>query len=81
MAKSLRDLRIEKGQTLAQAAKALGTNISGVGSWERGDYGPHPRMVPKIAKHYGITPEEARQAVEASADEKKQREFAGAGKE
>jgi transcriptional regulator with XRE-family HTH domain len=75
MTKSLRDLRLEKGLTLAQVAEALDTGITGPSSWELGRYGPHPRLIPKIAELYGITPEQARRAV---AESKRHGEVAGA---
>ena len=66
MSKTLRELRIEKGLTLAQLAAALGCAVSGPGSWERGRYGPSPRQIPRLALALSITPEEARKAAEES---------------
>ena len=67
MLKTLRELRIEKGMTLADVAALLGCAVSGPGSWERGRYGPGPRQIPRLAAALGITPEDARKAVELSA--------------
>jgi len=66
MNKTLRDLRLEKGETLKQVGKALGVNAANVSAWETGRSGCWPRFIPKIAKHFGITNEEARQAVDNS---------------
>ena len=66
MSKTLRELRIEKGLTLAELAAALGCALSGPGSWERGRYGPSPKQIPRLAVALGITPEEARKAAEES---------------
>ena len=66
MCKTLRELRIEKGLTLAELAAALGCAVSGPGAWERGRYGPSPRQIPRLAVALGSTPEEARKATEDS---------------
>jgi transcriptional regulator with XRE-family HTH domain len=66
MSKTLRELRIEKGLTLAELAAALGCALSGPGAWERGRYGPSPKQIPRLAVALGITPEEARKATEES---------------
>jgi transcriptional regulator with XRE-family HTH domain len=66
MFKTLRELRIEKGLTLAELAAALGCAVSGPGSWERGRYGPSPRQIPRLALALGITAEDARKAAEES---------------
>lgn len=72
MTKTLRDLRLDKGLTLSQVSEALGTGITGPGSWETGRYGPHPRMIPKLAELFGITPQQVREAV---AEAKRQRKL------
>lgn len=66
MNKTLRELRIEKGETLKQVGKALGVGAGNVSTWELGRSSPWPRYIPKIAKHFGISNEDARQAVENS---------------
>lgn len=69
MEKTLRDLRIEKGWFQRDIAEAIKISAARWSIWETGRGLPEPPMVPRIADHFGITPQEAREACELSREE------------
>lgn len=69
MAKTLKDLRMEKGLTQDQLGKAIGGGGQLVSWWERGEGRPRPKFIPRLAEALGCTPEEARLAVEQSVEQ------------
>lgn len=64
MPKTLRQLRLEKGETLEQAAEALSASSASVGAWELGKQRPWPKQIPLIAEHFGISAQEARESID-----------------
>jgi transcriptional regulator with XRE-family HTH domain len=64
MPKTLRELRIEKGETIEQTAAALSVHTASVGAWELGKQRPWPKHVPAIAAHFGISAQDARESIE-----------------
>lgn len=70
MAKTLRQLRIEKGETQTETAAALEVTLTTISMWEMGATNPRPRHTPRIATHFGITNEEAREAIEETKRQK-----------
>lgn len=70
MMKTLRDLRIEAGLTLAELAMGIGTGHGNISQWENGKATPSARFYPRLAKALGQTSETIRIAVEQSAAER-----------
>jgi transcriptional regulator with XRE-family HTH domain len=50
----LREHRLLKGLTLAGIAGRIHVSKAAVSAWETGRNTPHPKFLPRIAKHYGI---------------------------
>ena len=50
----LKVLRVEKGMSQKDLAKALGTNQANVSAWETGRATPRPPMMQKIADYLHI---------------------------
>ncbi len=50
----LKVLRVEKGMSQKDLAKALGTNQANVSAWETGRATPRPPMMQKIADYFHV---------------------------
>lgn len=48
------DLRVEKGCTLEDVAKAVGCDVSSVSLWENGERQPGPKFLKKIGEFFGV---------------------------
>jgi transcriptional regulator with XRE-family HTH domain len=53
---TIRELRLEKGWTLAEAGKLLGLKSKGLGHLENGRVGLTPERTKKILEAYGFHP-------------------------
>lgn len=51
----LKVLRVKKGMSQAELAKALGTTQMTVSSWETGKATPRPPMMQKVADYFGVS--------------------------
>ncbi len=66
MAQSLRDLRLNRGLYQKAIADAVGTTVSAVSRWERGDGEPEAPTWPELAKFFEITTEQLSEAIAES---------------
>ena len=66
MAKTLREIRLEKGLTVTEVARYLGIGHTGPSAWERGIHGPSPRHIPRLAVLLQTSAEEVRIAIDES---------------
>lgn len=76
MPKTLRQLRLEKGETQKEMAEAMGVSITTISQWEMAETTPWPRQNPRIAEHFGISAEQAREAIEETKRQKPETETA-----
>lgn len=49
----IKTLRLQRGQTLAQVAAAVGTDAGNMSRIENGKQAASPAMAEKLAKHFG----------------------------
>lgn len=49
----IRTIRIKRGNTLSEVAKAVGTDAGNMSRIERGVQRPSPEMAEKLARHFG----------------------------
>lgn len=56
--KILRQLRIERGETLEYTSSAVGISRSALAMYEQGNRSPRDEIKVKLSKHYGKTVEE-----------------------
>jgi transcriptional regulator with XRE-family HTH domain len=53
MASTIKTIRLRRGQTLTQVARAIGTDAGNLSRVENGKQNPSPRMAARLAKHFG----------------------------
>lgn len=58
MLTKLKVLRVKKGMSQSDLAKALGTTQMTVSAWETGRSTPRPPMMQKIADYFGVSKDE-----------------------
>ena len=68
---TIKELRKEKGLTLAEFAKALGIGLSTLTGYEAGKRDPSEKVVAKIREVYGVDLADGAAPVQASKQEKK----------
>ena len=68
---TIKELRKEKGLTLAEFAKALGIGLSTLTGYEAGKRNPSEKVVAKIREVYGVDLADGAAPVQASKQEKK----------
>lgn len=49
----IRSLRLSRGETQPDLARALGQNVGTISRWERDEVDPHVKQLVALAEHYG----------------------------
>ena len=53
MSSTIKTIRLKRGQTLTQVARAIGTDAGNLSRVENGKQKPSPRMAARLAQHFG----------------------------
>jgi transcriptional regulator with XRE-family HTH domain len=53
MASTIKTIRLKRGQTLTEVARAIGTDAGNLSRVENGKQNPSPRMAARLAKYFG----------------------------
>jgi transcriptional regulator with XRE-family HTH domain len=73
---TIRELRVSRGMSLQELAKAVNASSSTVRRWENGDFqgGPNQDVVGALARALGVPPEQARSGLVRARSRAKQRD-------